>query len=132
MNDDTNIVPFPQPDEQQKVRVLAEAKRLAGLAEVDWKFQIGHGSAERLGIEPKQLEQLVKAEINDQKKAKRQDEKDDRERERAAKAAEKEEREKAEQDARAEQKRVKEEDDERKRIAREEAKELKRKQKERE
>ena len=41
--------------------MIAEARRLAGLAEVDWKYQVGHGSAERLGIEPKELQQYVKA-----------------------------------------------------------------------
>ena len=49
--------------------MIAEAKRLAGLAEVDWKYQVGHGSAERLGIAPRELEQYVKAAINDRKKA---------------------------------------------------------------
>ena len=70
MSDENNVVPFPQdPDDEKARRVIAEAKRLAGLAEVDWKYQVGHGSAERLGIEPKELEQYVKAAINDRKRA---------------------------------------------------------------
>src|SRR5580692_6501349 len=70
MSDENNVVPFPKdPDDEKTRRVIAEAQRLARLPRDDWKAQVGHGSAERLGIEPKELEQYVKAAINDRKKA---------------------------------------------------------------
>jgi hypothetical protein len=86
--------------------VIAEARRLAGLAEVDWKYQVGHGSAERLGIEPKELEQYVKAAINDRKKAAQELERGADKQRQAAEDAEEEKR----------------KDEERKRIAAERAK----------
>jgi hypothetical protein len=125
---------FPQPagfptarrakhiESEHKTRVIAEARRLAGLAEVDWKYQVDHGSAERLGIEPKELEQYVKAAINDRKKAAQELERGaDKQRQAAEDAEEKERKDEerrrvaAERAKRAEQKKR---DDERRGAAR--------------
>jgi hypothetical protein len=73
---------------EHKALVLAEARRLAGLSEVDWKYQVGHGSAERLGIEPRGLEQLVKAEIKTREKAAKKAADDDDRKEKKRVAAE--------------------------------------------
>jgi Protein of unknown function (DUF3631) len=101
------VIEFPEQkpdDDEHERRVIEEVKRLAGLASVDWVFQLKK-SAPVLGIDVGELEKLVKAEIADRKKAKVEAEAEERRLEqRAAKerqrteAAERAKR-KAEQDA---------------------------------
>src|SRR5690242_19248516 len=82
--DNDKIVPFiprdaepaaaslaaPSPDEHGH-RVITEAKRLSGLATIDWKFQLRR-HAQLLSIPVEQLRELVEAEIKDRENAAKQ------------------------------------------------------------
>jgi hypothetical protein len=106
---------------EHKTRVIAEANRLAGLAEADWKYQVSLGSAERLSIEPEELEQYVKAALNDRKKAAQEVERGADKQRRAAEVADEKERKDEERQRvaaeRAERAEQKKQDDERREAA---------------
>src|SRR5580693_1134786 len=106
MSDENNVMPFPKdPDDEKARRVIAEAQRLARLPRDDWQAQLSD-CAESLDIEQKELEQYVKAAINDRKKAAQELERGADKQRQAAEDAEEKER----------------KDEERKRVAAERAK----------
>lgn len=71
------IVDFPQQpsppitDEEKAKRVTAEVERLSRLPEVEWRFWVKRSSAERLGIPPEELRQLVEVRLREVAKTKR-------------------------------------------------------------
>ena len=69
MSVERNVLEFPVAglNEETASRVMAEARRLAGLAPGEWKIWIV-GSAERLGIAPDILESVVIATLKDLEK----------------------------------------------------------------
>jgi hypothetical protein len=71
------------PSEETARRAKTEAERLAGLAEVDWLFQL-EASADRIGVKPPKLRAMVTAILKDRAKKTQQEKAEDRHREERA------------------------------------------------
>ena len=135
MSAEPNVVEFPIPgiSEEHAARIMAEARRLAGLAPGEWNLWVA-GSAERLAIERDKLEVIVLATLKDQEKKARESKAEER---RIEQRAEKTQRQERQQDRERdrEQRRVdkeaeRQEKEERERIEKEQE-EIERKLKER-
>ena len=104
----TNIVDFPKSGEEEKAqRVMAEAKRLAGLSPGEWKIWI-NSSAERLDITRDTLEAVVIEVFKDCEKKQREDKAEVRRIEQRAEKTKKEDRQQ-EREQEREQRRVEKE-----------------------
>jgi hypothetical protein len=74
---DMTVIGFPgekPPEltaEEKQVRVLAEVKRLAGLAPADRQYQVRRVRAALFGLRPAELGKLVEAEVKEREKAAR-------------------------------------------------------------
>jgi putative DNA primase/helicase len=91
MNEERKVVEFPgaeKPEltaEETEHRRMTEVKRLAGLPDSFRLHQIRHaGRAELVGLQPKELEDLVAAEVKDREKQAKQQKREDRQREQRA------------------------------------------------
>jgi putative DNA primase/helicase len=102
MSDIVRLPDLKIDDEEKARRVMAGAVRLANLAPGEWRIWLKR-DAERLGVPPETLEQLVKDRLKELEKAKRQADAEERRREQRVERRHKSEQQQAERKAEGEQ-----------------------------